>query len=208
MKDNLAQKKWDYAAKRYKFFTSGAERRWAPLKKEFFSRMGDGNILFLAVGVGSEIKHFPPNKNIVGIDISTEMLKKASILAEKYEGIIELREMDVTNLTFTSEKFDQVFTSCTFCSVADPVDGLKELNRVLKPGGELRMFEHTGSLHFPFRQMLNLMNHLTEKIGPSVNRDTILNVEKAGFEIKQVFNIYLDIVKRIYAVRPSTFSVE
>jgi ubiquinone/menaquinone biosynthesis C-methylase UbiE len=109
---------------------------------------------------------------------------------------------DVRELTFPDETFDQVFTSCTFCSVPDPIDGLIELKRVLKPGGELRMSEHTGSQHFPFRQILNLCNPLAELIGPSINRDTIANVKNAGFTIKQVFNIYLDIIKSIYALKP------
>lgn len=131
------------------------------------------------------------------------MLKQATKKAEKYSGNLELKEMDARKLSFESSTFDQIFTSCTFCSVPDPVRGLRELNRVLKPEGELRMFEHTISRHFPFQQLLNLMNPVAEKIGPSLNRDTIENVKKAGFDIKEVNNVYLDIVKTIFAVPTS-----
>jgi len=195
-------KKWDAISKIYEWNTFGAERRWAKLKKRFYSQMGDGKILFLAVGTGNDFRHFPEGKDIIGIDISPKMLEKAAPRAHSYNGTIELHEMDSRELTFADETFNQVFTACTFCSVPEPVDGLRELKRVLKSGGELRMFEHTASRHFPFRQILNIMNPLAEKFGPSLNRDTVSNVEKAGFRIKQVSNIYLDIVKTIYAVKP------
>jgi ubiquinone/menaquinone biosynthesis C-methylase UbiE len=205
--DNVTKKKWDATAKLYDWNEAGAERRWAPVKKELFSHMEEGKILFVAVGTGSDFQHFPADKDIVGIDISPKMLVKAAVKARKYQGKIELKEMDVRMLTFPDETFDQVFTSCTFCSVPDPVDGLIELKRVLKPGCELRMFEHTGSQHFPFRQILNLVNPLCEAIGPSFNRDTTTNVQKAGFIVKQVFNIYIDIIKTIYAVKPQNDGV-
>jgi len=200
--ESSTKKKWDRFSLIYKWNTYGAERRWEPWKRDFFARMGDGKILFLAVGVGSEIRHFPVGRNIVGIDISTEMLSRASSTASKYRGKLELREMDARQLLFDDDFFDQIFTSCTFCSVPDPINGLRELKRVLKPGGELWMFEHTISKHFPFRQLLTLMNPVAEKIGPSLNRNTVLNVKKAGFEVKQIFNIYLDVVKTIHAVKP------
>jgi ubiquinone/menaquinone biosynthesis C-methylase UbiE len=200
--DTLTTKKWDSIAKIYDWSSFGAEIRWAPAKEKLYAQMGDGKILFLAVGTGVDFQHFPVGKDIVGIDISPKMLKKAAPRARRYQGRIELKEMDARELTFSDETFDQIFTSCTFCSVPDPVDALKELKRVLKPGGELKMFEHTASLHFPFRQLLNIMNPLTEKLGPSLNRHTVSNLKAAGFTIEQVSNIYLDIVKTIHAAKP------
>ena len=194
--DLVLKRKWDALAKSYDWSTFGTDRRWGPWKRDFFSRIGNGKILFLAAGTGKDFDHFPKNREIVGIDISPKMLEKASKKVRSYVGKIELKEMDVRNLTFADGYFEQVFTSCTFCSVPNPIEGLKELKRVLKPDGELWMFEHTISRLFPFRQILQLMNPLTEKIGPSVIRDTISNVELAGLKIKRVFNIYLDIYVR------------
>jgi ubiquinone/menaquinone biosynthesis C-methylase UbiE len=200
--DMATTKKWDSISKFYDWNSFGAEIRWAPAKEKLYSHMGYGKIFFLAVGTGADIKHFPAGKNIIGIDISPKMLKKAIPKAIRYQGRIELKEMDARQLTFSDETFDQVFSSCAFCSVPNPIDALKELKRVLKPGGELRMFEHTASRYFPFRQLLNIMNPLAEKLGPSLNRDTVSNLKAAGFTVKEVFNIYLDIVKTIYALKP------
>jgi flagellin len=98
------------------------------------------------------------------------MLEKARVRTDAYDGKIELQAMDVHDMTFPDHSFDQVFTSCTFCSVPRPVEGLKALRRVLRPGGELHMFEHTGSRYWPFNSMLNQMTWLSKRFGPDMNR--------------------------------------
>ncbi len=179
----------------------GPEKRWAPAKRQLFSRMGEGKILFLAVGTGLDIQFFPEGRSIVGIDISERMLEKARGRAERYPGTLELRQMDVHEMPFADGEFDQVFTSCTFCSVPEPVEGLRALRRVLKPGGELHMFEHTGSRYFPFSLMMNLMTPLSRRFGPEMNRPTLENVIAGGFTVDEVVHVYLDVVKTIHAHR-------
>ncbi len=199
----ITRAKWDKMAPRFDTMASqGAERRWKPYKKALFSNM-QGKILFLALGTGLDIPSFPPGRDITAIDISPKMLDEAQDRLAAYDGTIRAEVMDVHEMSYPPESFDQVYTSCTFCSVPDPVAGLKALHRVLKPGGKLFMFEHTGSRHYPFRQMMDLMTRLTEKIGPSMNRPTVDNVRAAGFEIVEVDNVFLDVVKTIKAVKAS-----
>ena len=201
--DLVTQAKWDRAAATLDIMAGyGPEKRWEPFKRDFFAAMGDGKILFLAAGTGLDIPFFPPDKDVTAIDISPKMLARAEPRAARYPGSLELQVVDVHEMPFREKSFDQVFTSCTFCSVPNPVQGLEALRRVLKPGGELRMFEHTGSRYFPFNVMLNVMAPLVSKFGPEVNRKTEENVAKAGFEIQEVRNLYLDVVKTISAVAP------
>ena len=200
--DRVTQKKWDSAAGLFDLMNGcGPERRWAPVKRRLFSKM-EGRVLFLAVGTGLDIPLFPPGRDITGIDISPKMLEKAAPRAAAYPGRLILRHMDVHDMDFPEASFDQVFTSCTFCSVPGPVRGLRALRRVLKPGGYLGMFEHTGSRIFPFNAMLGLMNPLVRRLGPEINRDTPANVRAAGFENVRVTNIYLDVVRIIEATSP------
>jgi ubiquinone/menaquinone biosynthesis C-methylase UbiE len=198
--DSLTREKWDRGAGSYDLYSAGAEKRWAAAKREFFAPMR-GKVLFLAAGTGIDFQFFPPGRDIVAIDISPRMLERARPRAGAYLGRIELREMDVHELDYPDGTFDQVFTACTFCSVPDPVNGLRRLHRALKSGGELRMFEHTGSRWFPFSVMLHVMTPVTRRSGPELNRPTVANVQKAGFAIREVRNLYLDIVKTIVAVR-------
>jgi ubiquinone/menaquinone biosynthesis C-methylase UbiE len=201
MVDKLTQAKWDKAAPSFDLMAGkGAEKRWQPDKRELFSHM-QGNILFLALGTGLDIETFPRGKTIQAIDISPKMLEVAQPRIDLYEGEIKAQVMDVHELDFEDNSFDQVFTSCTFCSVPDPVAGLRSLRRVLKPGGELFMFEHTGSRYYPFKIMMDLMTLLTRNLGPDMNRTTVANVEAAGFQLREVNNIFLDVVKTIKAVK-------
>jgi ubiquinone/menaquinone biosynthesis C-methylase UbiE len=162
----------------------------------------DKKILFMALGTGLDIKLFPPNMDIIAIDISPNMVERAKDRIAAYQGNLKAIIMDVHDLEFEDNSFDQVFTACTFCSVPDPVNGLKSLKRILKPGGELHMFEHTGSHHFPMSVMMKVMSPFSSLVGPAMNRDTVSNVEKAGFNITRVENIYMDVVRTISAVSP------
>ena len=202
--DQANQEKWDRASRSFDFMAAkGAEKRWRPAKLKLFSRMkDDANILFVGLGTGLDIPCFPTNKNITAIDISPKMLAKAEERIRDYKGQLSATVMDVHDMSFADDSFDQVFSSCTFCSVPDPVAGLGALRRVLKRGGDLYMFEHTGSKVFPFGMMMDLMNALASRAGPALNRDTVSNVREAGFAISAIENIYLDTVKTIHAVRP------
>ncbi len=197
--DRVTQQKWNAAARSYDLMNGyGPEKRWEPYKRRLFSLMW-GRVLFVAIGTGQDIQFFPPGRQIVGVDISEKMLARARPRAEAYSGTIELRHLDVHDIEELDGKFDQVFTSCTFCSVPDPVEGLRALRRALKPGGQLHMFEHTGSRYFPFSLMMNLMTPLSRRIGPEMNRPTVENVVAAGFTLDEVTHVYLDVVKTIHA---------
>ena len=200
--DEQTRRKWDRAARNFDLMSSrGAEWRWRPAKRELFSHMS-GDVLFLALGTGLDIPTFPAGKRLNAIDISPKMLEMAQARIDAYDGEINAEVMDVHELRFADDSFDQVFTSCTFCSVPRPVQGLEALRRVLKPGGELFMFEHTGSRYYPFKLMMDLMTQLSRRIGPDMNRDTVANVQAAGFTLKRVEHLFLDVVKTIRAVNP------
>jgi ubiquinone/menaquinone biosynthesis C-methylase UbiE len=202
--DVVTQNKWDKAAANFDLMAGfGPEKRWLPYKRELFGNMGDGSILFLAVGTGLDIPAFPAGRTITGIDISQKMLDGAAQRVADYSGSLSLQQADVHDLPFADGQFDQVFTSCTFCSVPNPIDGLRALQRVLKPGGEMFMFEHTGSRYYPFKPMMNLMTLASRKLGPEMNRTTVENVVAAGYQLKKVTHVYMDVVKTIHAAKPN-----
>ncbi len=201
--DAATREKWDRAAASFDLMSAyGPEWRWRPAKRECFSRMKPGcDILFVALGTGLDIAAFPAGRDITAIDISPKMVEMARQRVASYDGSMRAEVMDVHEMSFDDETFDQVFTSCTFCSVPRPVAGLEQLRRVLKPGGELHMFEHTGSRVFPFSLMMRLMSPLASRIGPETDRDTVANVKAAGFRLTEVNHVFLDTVKIIRAVK-------
>lgn len=205
--DVQTQEKWDRVSRTFDFMSRyGPELRWRPAKERLFANMrADANILFVALGTGLDIPCFPPQRRVTAIDISPEMVARARGRLAAYDGEIDARVADVNELDYPDEHFDQIFTSCTFCSVPRPIAGLEELRRVLKTGGELYMFEHTGSRWFPFNAMMDLMTPLTSRVGPDMNRPTDDNVRKAGFALRRVDNVFLDVVKTIEAVKEREF---
>jgi ubiquinone/menaquinone biosynthesis C-methylase UbiE len=198
--DTETQRKWDAASRTLDFFEWGDDRRLGPHKRRLFSKIR-GATLMVAAGTGNDFKFFPPDQHIVAIDISPQMLERAAKKAAAYQGTIDLHVMDVCELPLPDASFDTVVTVCTFCSVPRPVVGLRELYRVLRPGGQLLMFEHVRSKIGPFGIFLDLMTPLSRRVGPDLNRDTVGNVQKAGFRIRREENVYLDIVKIIEAVK-------
>lgn len=198
--DVVTREKWDLASRTFDLLTFGDDRRLGADKRRLFSKIR-GATLMVAAGTGNDFKFLPPGQRILAIDISPKMLERAAVKAEAYAGEIELREMDACALDLPDSTFDTVATVCTFCSVPRPVVGLREIHRVLKPDGQLLMFEHVRSQIGPLGVFLDLMTALSRRIGPDLNRDTVGNVQKAGFRLRRVENVYLDIVKTIEAVK-------
>jgi ubiquinone/menaquinone biosynthesis C-methylase UbiE len=198
--DVVTRDKWDALAGSFDMLSKADDRRFADDKRRLFGKIA-GKTLLVAVGTGNDFKFFPPGHHIVGIDISPKMLAVAEKKTGEYQGMIELKAMDVTALDFADGSFDTVATVCTFCSVPRPVAGLKELRRVLKPGGHIFMFEHVRSRIGPLGILQDLMTPLTRRQGPDLNRDTVTNVQRAGFRLVRVENAYLDIVKMIEAAK-------
>lgn len=192
--------KWDRASLTYDLFTRGQDRRHALTKRRLFAQIR-GRTLLVAVGTGNDLKHLPVGGDLIAIDISPRMMAKAQVKARAQSGTIRLVLMDTERLAFADETFDTVLTVCTFCSVPNPVRGLTEISRVLKPGGRLLMFEHVRSKIGPFAFLLDALTGLMRQLGPDFNRDTVGNVRLAGFRLLREENVYLDIVKIIEATK-------
>lgn len=90
----------------------------------------DGKVLEVGVGTGKNIEYYPYGLDITAIDFSEKMLERAKRKAKTLNKNVELYHMDVQNLEFADGTFDTVFTTCVFCSVPDPIQGLKEMGRV------------------------------------------------------------------------------
>lgn len=186
--------KWDKASKCYDWVNAGVERRYGRFKRDLFGKC-QGKTLLVAAGTGLDFQFFPAGLDVTAIDFSPKMVKKAKKKAGSYEGKLKVILADVQALEFPEGSFDTVVTSCTFCSVPNPVKGLKELYRVLKSDGKLFMFEHVRPGNFLLGIMVDILTPVARKFGPELNRRTGENIKKAGFKITREFNVYLDMVK-------------
>jgi ubiquinone/menaquinone biosynthesis C-methylase UbiE len=144
-------------------------------------------VLEVGVGTGMNLEHYPAEVRVTGIDVSPRMLDRARPRAEAAEADVELLVADVEDLPYADDTFDTATAACVFCSVADPVQGLRELARVTRPDGRVLLLEHVRPRNRVLGFLADLISPLTRLLfGPYVNRRTERNVAAAGLEIVDV----------------------
>jgi ubiquinone/menaquinone biosynthesis C-methylase UbiE len=169
---------------------------WQEIKAEIEDE--EVKLLEAGVGTGKNIPYYPPNVEFYAVDFSAQMLRQAEKRAAEAGTEVNLLEMDIENLEFADNSFDLIVASCVFCSVPNPVQGLKELKRVCAPGGKIYLLEHMRSSHKPWGKMMDLFNWVSLLTwGANINRKTMENIKQAGLEIVEVEDIWFDIVKQI-----------
>ncbi len=158
-----------------------------------------GDVLEVGVGTGRNLELYAEEARVTGIDISPRMLDRARRRAARLGRGVELQLADVEALPFHDASFDTVTASCVFCSVEDPVQGLREVRRVVKPDGEVRLLEHVRPGNPVLGKIFDWLSPLTRAVmGPEINRRTEENIKAAGLEIQEVRRdgIWREIVAR------------
>lgn len=174
-----------------------AFRRW---RRELWSLVPPGSVLEVGVGTGKNLPYYREGHQVTAIDFSAKMLRRAETLAARDDLPVALRLMDAQALEFGDQSFDSVVSTFVFCSVPDPVLGLQEVRRVLKPGGRAYLLEHVLSHKRPLRWLMRRANGIFRAMnGANIDRDTVANVESAGLTVVEARNLWSDIVKLIVA---------
>lgn len=197
----MARRRYDRIAPVYDLMEVGAERiwlgRWRPLAWEL---VRGPRVLEVGVGTGKNLPFHPPGE-VTAVDLSRRMLRRAVREAESRSLESRFVQMDAQRLGFPHRLFDTALATFVFCSVPDPIRGLREVRRVLRPGGRLVLLEHVRSSLSGLGTVLDLLNPVLVRLtGANVNRDTVDNVRRAGFEVEEVRDLDpLDIFKLILA---------
>ncbi len=195
---NKIKKRYNRIAGLYNILEAPMEHMFSKWRGKLLEE-ASGETLEVGIGTGNNIGHYPPEVELTGIDFSKKMIDKARKKAESHPSV-RLLEMDAQNMSFEDNSFDTVVTSCVFCSVPDPVQGLKEIRRVCKPSGKILMLEHVRSDKKGVGMLMDAFNFVPLHIvGANINRKTYENLLNAGFKAEniEVENVWLDIVKLI-----------
>lgn len=188
----------------YDFMESMAERRFLDWRQRLWSLVKENSILEVGVGTGKNMPLYPAGVSITGIDLTPGMLERAHrrILDLGLDNRVALHLGDAQALDFPDASFDTAVATFVFCSVPDPVLGLREMKRVIKPGGHVVLLEHMRSPNPVVGALMDLLNPLVVRMmGANINRRTVENVQKAGLELEQVENLGMGGVFKLIVAR-------
>ena len=142
-------------------------------------------MLEIGVGTGLSFPHYPRDVELVGVEPSEPMLRRARRRAGELGRDVELVDSAAESLPFEDESFDTVVALAVLCSVDDQPRALAEIRRVLKPDGRLVFLEHVRS---PDPKLARWQDRLDRPWGWVAggchpNRRTLEAIESAGFDV-------------------------
>lgn len=183
----LTQARYQRIAPLYDAMETLAERRYADWRPCLWSRVQGPKVLEVGVGTGKNMPYYPDGMEVTAIDLTPGMLERAEKFAAKLDVGVDLQLGDVQMLDFPDESFDEVVATFVFCSVPDPILGLNEIARVLKPDGRLLMLEHVRSPNIILGPLMDLLDPLAVRLmGPHINRRTVQTVKQSQLQLEEV----------------------
>lgn len=202
---NATRKRYQRLAPMYDLMEAFPERRYLPWRKRLWSLVKGPRVLEVGVGTGKNIEFYPPGLEITAIDLTPGMIDRARVRAASLRRPVNLHLGDVQCLDFPDNNFDAVVATFVFCSVPDPVQGLSEVRRVVKPGGHVIILEHMRSSQPIAGLLMDLLNPLMVRMmGANINRRTVENVRKSGLVLGDVQNVGMGGVFKLIVARKET----
>ncbi|GAA3224070.1 class I SAM-dependent methyltransferase [Actinocorallia longicatena] len=164
--------------------------RWGngPLRAELVAGLR-GRVLEIGPGTGLNFPHYPAEVTLLtGAEPEPYLRERAGAAAREAAVPVELVEAEAGDLPQEDGVFDAVVVAGVLCSVPDQARALAEIHRVLRPGGELRFYEHVRSRSVSFArwQALAAPGWARMMGGCRPDRDTLGAIRSAGFEVGRV----------------------
>lgn len=182
-----------------KYFAGIYDMAMSPLEKGKFKEIrenllsqADGRVLEIGAGTGI---NFPLYKNCVQVDAiepSVEMIEKSELRRKLSTVPITVHLQSAETLTFSENTFDTVIATLVFCTIPDPEQALREIQRVCKPGGRVLFFEHVKMKQPVLATLQEVLNPFWKKIcdGCQLNRNTSQLIQNSGLHITKEESYY------------------
>ena len=174
-------------------------RRYRALRPLLFDGMA-GQLLDAGIGTGRNCEFYPPAAIVSGIDTSTAMLARARERCPTLASGDRLYQLDVTSLAFPTGSFDAAVSSFLFCVLPDQlqVRALRELGRVVKQGGMIRLLEYVR----PRGTLRRILSYIWQPwirwaYGASFDRHTEQLVPAAGLELVESRYVVDELLKLV-----------
>jgi ubiquinone/menaquinone biosynthesis C-methylase UbiE len=179
-------------------FEYGRYRSIRPLLFEGLS----GRLLDAGVGTGRNMPFYPPGSEVVGLDLSPAMLKRAERRRGLSPASVQLVQMDISRLAFPNASFDAAVATFVFCTLPDELQlpALRELGRVVRPHGTIRLLDYTR----PQGRIRQTVTRLWEPwVGWAFNarfdRSTVQHLSEAGLVLTSASFVVDDLIRLVEA---------
>ena len=155
----------------------GIDKHWRKAAIDALRPHQPKQILDVATGTGDfailAAKELQPQA-LLGVDLSEGMMDvgRKKVMAAGLDSIVHFQKEDCLHISLPSDSFDAVMVAYGIRNFEDLDKGLKEMRRVMRPGGRLVIIELTAPVRFPMKQLFWLYSHvLMPTIGKIISRD-------------------------------------
>ena len=180
---------------RSRFFAATYDRQMRKVEKAGFTEMrrklvsqATGAVLEIGGGTGANLAHYRPAVTSLTItEPDASMLKRLErrVSAQAHSAMV-LRA-PAEDLPFENDTFDVVVSTLVLCGVDDQPRALREIRRVLRPGGRFLFLEHLQAADPAAAKKQDRMNWLNRAVvGCDCNRPTLDTIEHSGFRVTDV----------------------
>lgn len=147
----------------------------------------EGEVLEIGFGTGRNLEHYPSGvARVAGLDPMPSRWRRVTRRMESAPFPVEHHRLRADGrLPFEDERFDTVVTTWTLCSIERPVDALREMRRVLRPGGRYLFIEHGRSDEPGVARWQDRLNPVQKLLadGCNMNRKIDALVAEGGFRV-------------------------
>jgi ubiquinone/menaquinone biosynthesis C-methylase UbiE len=179
------------------------------LRRELVSGLA-GRVVEVGPGNGINFEHYPATvEELVAVEPEPYLRRRAEETARSAGIAVRVLDGTAAQLPLDAGSADALVVAGVLCSVADQQAALAEFRRVLRPGGELRFYEHVRSRRAGFGRYQDAAALLWPRLmgGCMPNRDTLAAIERAGFRIERCRGFGFPADARAYPVAPRILGV-
>jgi len=147
-----------------------------------------GAVLEIGAGTGRNLAHYDGNvESLVLTEPEPAMIRRLQKKAREQAPLAKILRAPAEDLPFEDDSFDTVVSTLVLCGVDDQSRSLREMRRVLRPGGQLLFLEHVRSDDPSLVRLQDRMNWLNRLVVHcDCNRPTLATVEATGFNVSQL----------------------